>query len=68
MLESGEEVSYDILVLATGSSGPFPVKFSPSLDTAEATVLYNAMLEKVRAALQTIAICFLRPANEVAGT
>ena len=55
-LETSEEVSYDILVLATGSSGPFPVKFSPSTDTAEATTLYNSMLEKVKVALQTMAI------------
>ena len=47
-LESGEEVGYDYLVLATGSSGAFPVKFSPSTDAAEAELLYNAMLEKVR--------------------
>ena len=46
-LESGEEIGYDILVLATGTGGPFPSKIKDTTDKAEAVSIYNDMVEKV---------------------
>ena len=46
-MESGEVIGYDVLVLATGSNGPFPVKFDDSFDTEKATELYQDANKKV---------------------
>ena len=50
-LESGEEIGYDILVLATGTGGPFPSKIKDTTDKAEAVSIYNDMVEKVMSAI-----------------
>ena len=47
MLESGEEISYDMLVLAVGSTGPFPAKYDDSLTSTDAVNLCEQMLKKV---------------------
>ena len=47
ILASGEVIAYDVLVLATGSNGPFPVKFDDSFDTDKATELYQNAYKKV---------------------
>ncbi len=48
-LESGEEVSYDILVLATGTTGNFPNKLKPDMqqNREELKKEYNTLTEKV---------------------
>ena len=50
-MESGEEIGYDILVLATGTGGPFPSKIKDTTDKAEAVSIYNDMVEKVMSAI-----------------
>ena len=48
-LDTGEEIAYDYLILATGSSGVFPAKLDTDVkDTSQAVELYSATLEKVR--------------------
>ena len=47
-LETGEEITYDYLVLATGSGGVFPAKLDAEVtDSSKAIELYNATVEKV---------------------
>ena len=46
VLESGEVIGYDMLVITTGSNGPFPVKFDDTMDTAKATELYQVLHKK----------------------
>ncbi len=48
-LESGEEVSYDILVLATGTTGNFPNKLKPDISksTDQMKDEYRTIYEKV---------------------
>ena len=49
LLEDGEEVPYDIVVIATGSSVPFPGKVGLNIITsAEAEELFREFQEKVR--------------------
>ncbi len=48
VLASGEEVQYDVLILATGSSGQFPVKFAETTNAEEAEKMYREVNDKVR--------------------
>ena len=50
-LESGETIQYDVLVLCTGSGGPFPFKINPDHTSEEALEKYEACVTKVRVAI-----------------
>lgn len=55
LLESGEEISYDYLVLATGTTGPFPNKLeSESYD--EALQHWEKLYEKLKKAEKVLVI------------
>ncbi|XP_072033678.1 ferroptosis suppressor protein 1-like [Amphiura filiformis] len=57
VLETGDEISYDYLVLATGSSGVFPVKIDLSVtDASEAMEMYNSYVDKIDAAKDIVII------------
>ncbi len=47
-LDNGDQIQYDYLVIATGTTGAFPGKLGPSMnDVPQAVDMYNDMLEKV---------------------
>ncbi|XP_072033679.1 ferroptosis suppressor protein 1-like [Amphiura filiformis] len=57
VLETGDEISYDYLVLATGSSGAFPARVDPSVnDTTQAIETYNSFVDKINAAKDIVII------------
>ncbi len=47
VLESGEEIAYDYLVMAVGTRGHFPVKVDDTLKKYEAIPRYEDMFHKV---------------------
>lgn len=48
LLESGEEIPYDIVIIATGSCGPFPGKIKLDVKTkSEAEELFRAKQNQV---------------------
>eukprot|EP00057_Strongylocentrotus_purpuratus_P001259 XP_001197537.2 PREDICTED: apoptosis-inducing factor 2 [Strongylocentrotus purpuratus] len=49
-LEDGSTISYDYLVIATGSSNPFPGKITNDTSIQECHALYKEASEKVKAA------------------
>lgn len=49
-LESGEEVGYDVLIIATGTTGNFPNKLA-SQDSQTATVMYEEIAARVNTLL-----------------
>ena len=56
-LDGGQSLPYDYLVIATGSSGPFPGKLSRVLPVTElelATEMYKLTLEKVNRYLHVV--------------
>ncbi|PIK42333.1 putative apoptosis-inducing factor 2, partial [Apostichopus japonicus] len=51
LLESGEEIPYDIVIIATGSRGPFPGKIKLDVKTkSEAEELFRAKQNQVQSA------------------
>jgi NADPH-dependent 2,4-dienoyl-CoA reductase/sulfur reductase-like enzyme len=46
-LAGGESVSYDELVIATGTTGPFPCKLPVEVDSKDAILRYESMVDKV---------------------
>ncbi|XP_041453522.1 ferroptosis suppressor protein 1-like [Lytechinus variegatus] len=49
-LEDGTKISYDYLIIATGSSNPFPGKITDDTSNQECHDLYKDAFEKVKAA------------------
>ena len=49
VLENGDEITYDYLVIATGSTAPFPAKFdwTSTKEVADGIKMYNDIKEKV---------------------
>lgn len=45
-LASGERVGYDELVIATGTTGPFPCKLPVDIDSKDAVGKYESILQK----------------------
>ena len=41
-------IGYDVLVIATGSNGLFPIKFDDAVDADKAVELYQDLAQKVR--------------------
>uniref|UniRef100_UPI00398F245C ferroptosis suppressor protein 1-like n=1 Tax=Pristiophorus japonicus TaxID=55135 RepID=UPI00398F245C len=55
ILESGEIVHFSHLILATGSSGPFPGKFNEPVPMENAIQMYENIVEKIQEA-QRVAV------------
>ncbi|XP_072032901.1 ferroptosis suppressor protein 1-like [Amphiura filiformis] len=57
VLETGDEISYDYLVLATGTTGHFPAKLEFSVtDSSKAIETYNSYFDKINAAKDIVII------------
>ncbi|GCB59834.1 hypothetical protein scyTo_0010993, partial [Scyliorhinus torazame] len=56
ILESGEIVHFSHLILATGSSGPFPGKLVEAVTMENAIQMYEDLVEKVHEALRVVVI------------
>ncbi|XP_078386960.1 ferroptosis suppressor protein 1-like [Cetorhinus maximus] len=56
ILESGEIVHFSHLILATGSSGPFPGKFTEPVTMEDAIQIYEDLVKKVREAGRVVVI------------
>ncbi|XP_038051097.1 ferroptosis suppressor protein 1-like [Patiria miniata] len=55
-LVGGEEVSYDYLVMATGSKGPFPGRISGGEDTSVYVQQYTDMFQKIKAGKDIVVV------------
>ncbi|XP_038051094.1 ferroptosis suppressor protein 1-like [Patiria miniata] len=55
-LVGGEEVSYDYLVMATGSMGAFPCRVSGADDTSVYVEKYTDMLQKIKASTDIVVV------------
>jgi len=55
VLASGEEVTYDTLVIATGTTGPFPLKMMDQPST-EALKMYEDIAQKVKSSSKIVVI------------
>ncbi|XP_038051096.1 ferroptosis suppressor protein 1-like [Patiria miniata] len=55
-LAGGEEVSYDYLVIASGSKGPFPAKIAGGEDSSVYIKEYTDMLQKVKASKDIVVV------------
>ncbi|XP_072180715.1 ferroptosis suppressor protein 1-like [Diadema setosum] len=55
-LTDGEKIPYDYLVIASGSSAPFPGKIDNDMSTEKAIELYQGICEKVKAAEKIVII------------
>ncbi|XP_067828635.1 ferroptosis suppressor protein 1-like isoform X2 [Heptranchias perlo] len=56
VLESGEIVHFSHLILATGSSGPFPGKFTEPVAMANAIQMYEDLVKKVQEAQRVVVV------------
>ncbi|XP_041032006.1 ferroptosis suppressor protein 1-like [Carcharodon carcharias] len=56
ILESGEIVHFSHLILATGSSGPFPGKFAEPVTMENAIQIYEDLVKKVQEAQRVVVI------------
>ncbi|XP_067876671.1 ferroptosis suppressor protein 1-like [Heterodontus francisci] len=56
ILESGEMVHFSHLILATGSSGPFPGKFTEPVTMENAIQMYEDLVKKVQEAQRVVVI------------
>ncbi|XP_051897496.1 ferroptosis suppressor protein 1-like [Pristis pectinata] len=56
VLESGQVVHFSHLILGTGSSGPFPGKFSEPVTMENAIQMYEDLVVKVRAAPRIVVV------------
>jgi len=55
-LESGEDIIYDKLVIATGTSGPFPMKHDMSISSKTAIEQYEEIASRIKSATSVTVI------------
>ncbi|XP_030830622.1 apoptosis-inducing factor 2 [Strongylocentrotus purpuratus] len=67
VLSNGKEISYDYLVIATGTTGPFPGKLQNDCTIDQALDLYKDACEKVKAAKTVVIIGGGAVGVEIAG-
>ncbi|XP_036591326.1 ferroptosis suppressor protein 1 [Trichosurus vulpecula] len=56
LLQRGEALSYSHLILATGSSGPFPGKFNQILDLQSAVEAYEVMVKQIQKSQRVVVV------------